>query len=158
MRHAPGYLLDEWEGIRRGDATRDFEELRRQYAREQELAGMLNRAHVAIVAGSDAGDIYSLAGFSIHDELALLVDAGLSTREALRAATTAPAEYLAATDSLGTIAVGKVADLVLLDDNPLVDIRNTRKIRAVIRDGRLHDRAELDRILEQIADTSKGLP
>ncbi len=158
MSHAPGYLRDEWEGIRRGDATRDFEELRRQYAREQELAGMLNRAHVAILAGSDAGDIYSLAGFSIHDELALLVDAGLSTREALRAATTAPAEYLAATDSLGTIAVGKVADLVLLDDNPLVDIRNTRKIRAVIRDGRLHDRAELDRILEQIADTSKGLP
>ena len=156
LRYAPNYLRDEWAGTRRERLdSESFDELRRRYAVERELAGALHRARVPILAGSDAGDLYSVAGFSIHEELVLLVDAGLSAKEALRAATSAPAEYLAATDSLGTIAEGKLADLVLLGGDPLEDIGNTRRVRAVVRDGRLYDRTDLDRILDQIADISK---
>ncbi|MDQ3516691.1 MAG: amidohydrolase family protein, partial [Gemmatimonadota bacterium] len=83
----------------------------------------------------------------LHDELVLMVEAGLSPLDALRAATLGPARYLAATDSLGTVAPGKLADLVLLDANPLEDIRNTARIRAVVLNGRLLQRADLDALL-----------
>jgi imidazolonepropionase-like amidohydrolase len=86
------------------------------------------------------------------------VESGVSPLEVLRAATLGPAEYLAATDSLGTIAEGKLADLVLLDEDPLQDIRNTRTIHAVVREGRLYDRAELDRLLEGIAAAADSGP
>src|SRR4051794_16338345 len=86
-------------------------------------------------------------GFSLHDELALLVEAGLTPLEALRSATIAPAVFLHATDSLGTIDKGRVADLVLLDANPLADIHNTMRIRAVVLAGRLLERAALDSLL-----------
>lgn len=116
--------------------------------REREIVGMLHRAGVPILAGTEAGDVDVLPGFSLHDELALLVEAGMSPLAALQAATLEPARYLAATDSMGTVAVGKVADLVLLDANPLADIRNTTRIRAVVANGRLLDRAALDAMLD----------
>ena len=112
---------------------------------------MLYEAQLPILAGTDSGDVYCVPGFSIHEELALLVDAGLTERDALRAATTAPVEYLGLTDSLGSIAEGKIADFVLLEANPLEDIRNTRRVRAVVRNGRLYDRVELDEILERLS-------
>ena len=156
LRYVPSYLRQEWEDTRAGRLEAEsFDELRKRWDAERELAGALHRARVPVLAGSDAGDLYTLAGFSIHRELELLVEAGLSPIEALRAATLSPAEFLGATDSLGTIAEGNVADLVLLDGNPLEDIRNTTKIRAVVRDGRLYDRDALDEILRQIAQAAK---
>ena len=89
-------------------------------------------------------------GFSIHDDLDLLVRAGLTPAEALRAATFNPALFLNMSDRLGSIAEGKLADLVLLDADPLRDIRNTARIRAIIADGRLFDRATLDRVLRDL--------
>ena len=88
-----------------------------------------------------------LHGISLHVELERLVEAGLSPLEALRTATLNPARVLEMADSLGAIEPGKLADLVLLDANPLDDIRNTQKIRAVVADGRLYRRADLDRLL-----------
>lgn len=76
--------------------------------------------------------------------------AGLTEAEALRAATLGPAQYLGATDSLGTVEAGKAADLVLLDANPLEDIANTQRIRAVVTRGRLFDRAALDALLAEV--------
>ncbi|CAA9300914.1 MAG: hypothetical protein AVDCRST_MAG89-464, partial [uncultured Gemmatimonadetes bacterium] len=87
------------------------------------------------------------AGSGLQDELALLVRAGLTPLEALRTATLNPAKYLGATDSLGTVGPGKLANLVLLDANPLEDIRNTRRISAVMTGGRLIDAAERERLL-----------
>jgi adenine deaminase len=86
-------------------------------------------------------------GFSLHDELGLLVRSGLTPAEALRTATINPARFLGVADSLGTVASGKVADLVLLDANPLTDIANTKRIRAVIQGGRLLNRGALDAML-----------
>lgn len=82
------------------------------------------------------------AGASLHDELALFVDAGLTPMETLQAATRNPARFLRV--DAGTIETGKRADLVLLDANPLDDIRNTRRIYAVILNGSLFNRSRLD--------------
>jgi len=111
------------------------------------LVGRINRAGVPILAGTDCPNPYIYPGFSLHDELSLLVHAGLTPAEALRTATINPPRFLGLTDSLGSLATGKVADLVLLDGNPLEDIANTKRIRAVIQGGRLLDRIALDGLL-----------
>lgn len=99
------------------------------------------------MTGSDAPGANAFPGFSIHDELALFVQGGLTPLEALRAATVEPARYLKATDSLGTIERENLADLVLLDGNPLTDILNTRRVHAVIANGRLIDPARRQALL-----------
>jgi imidazolonepropionase-like amidohydrolase len=100
-----------------------------------------------MLAGTDSPNPFVYPGFSLHDELGLLVRSGLTPAEALRTATVNPAIFLGLTDSLGTVSRGKVADLVLLDANPLTDIANTKRIRAVIQGGRLLDRTALDEML-----------
>jgi len=102
-------------------------------------------AGVGILAGCDA----MIAGFCVHDELAKMVDGGMTPFAALQTATINPARYLGRESTLGTIAPGRSADLVLLDANPLEDIANVRRIRAVVTGGRLLDRGELDRLLTQ---------
>ena len=119
------------------DASEDPAGRRRQFERELRLVGAMHRAGVKILAGTDTPNPYVFPGTSLHDELALLVKAGLTPMEALAAATIRPAEYLGMTDSLGSIAAGKFADLVLLPANPLDDIGNTRRIEAVVLNGRV---------------------
>ena len=96
------------------------------------------RAHnIKMLAGTDLGTTGIEPGASLHDELGLLVDAGFTPAEALRAATLNPARFLGLTDSLGTIEPGKLADLVLLERDPLADIHLTRSIAAVIQGGKV---------------------
>jgi imidazolonepropionase-like amidohydrolase len=121
-------------------------ELAQRWAVAQKVVEVLGTEGVPVLAGTDLGGPYIFPGFSLHDELAFLVKAGLTPLAALRAATLNPARFLGSTDSLGTIAAGKLADLVLLAGNPLVDIRNTRRINAVMLRGRLLDRASLDEL------------
>ena len=111
----------------------------RLFEKRLALVKALYDAKVAMLVGTDAPLRASPPGFGVHDELALLVRAGLTPLDALRAATSGPASYFAATDSLGSVATGRVADLVLLDANPLTDIANTRRISAVVANGRLYD-------------------
>jgi len=111
--------------------------------------GLLHRGGAHLLAGTDSPN--SAAGFSLGDELELLVRAGLPPAAALRAATSEAADYLAAADSMGTIRPGFVADLVLLDGNPLEDIANVRRIRAVVVRGRLLERPALDSLLARAA-------
>jgi imidazolonepropionase-like amidohydrolase len=146
----PGLVRAAWDGIRAGQSGRPptyWREKRARFRGELALTGAAWRDSVALLAGSDAGALYTFPGSSLHDELVQLVRAGLTPAAALRAATLGPAEFLGAADSMGTVALGKVADLVLLDADPLVDIRNTRSIRAVILHGRLFSRAALDSLL-----------
>jgi imidazolonepropionase-like amidohydrolase len=99
--------------------------------------GALHRAGVELLAGTDVGFPYIFPGSSLHEELALMVQAGLTPMEALQTATRNPAKYLGLLDSLGTIEKGKIANLVLLERNPLEDIANTRTIAAVMLKGKL---------------------
>jgi imidazolonepropionase-like amidohydrolase len=98
------------------------------------------------------------SGFSLHLEIATYAEEGLPTLEALQTATLNPAKALHATDSLGTVAVGKLADLVLLDADPLTDITNTTAIRGVVANGRYFDRAALDQLLADIQAKAKNEP
>jgi imidazolonepropionase-like amidohydrolase len=116
---------------------------------EMRLVGEMQRAGVEILAGTDAvsSAAYVLPGFSLHEELAMLVQAGLTPMEALQAATRNPAGFLNALDNRGTVDAGKLADLVLLDADPLQDIANTRRINAIVINGHLIDRKALDQML-----------
>ena len=113
------------------------------------VTALMNRAGVPLLAGTDMSFIHP-PGFSLHDELALLVESGISPLDALRAATVNPARLLRFQDS-GVIAPKFRADLVLLDANPLEDIRNTQRIQAVFLRGKYLDRKSLDRLLEDAA-------
>jgi imidazolonepropionase-like amidohydrolase len=114
----------------------------------RQIVKTLHRAGVRILAGTDTPMPQVYPGFSLHKELELLVEAGLSPADALRAATIGPAEFLGLGNTTGSIAVGKRADLLLLDGDPLSDISQTQKISAVVLDGRLLRRPDLDRLLE----------
>jgi imidazolonepropionase-like amidohydrolase len=109
----------------------------------------MRRAGVGILTGTDAPLRNSPPGFGLHEEFVLLAHGGLSPLEIIRAATLEPARYLGMLDSLGTISRGRLADLVLLDANPLRDIRNTRRIAAVVANGRLFDAEEREELLRE---------
>lgn len=112
----------------------------------------MREAGVRLMAGSDVAVLNVFPGASLHEELRLFVDSvGMTPMEALESATRKPAEWLGLADSIGTITPGKVADLVLLDANPLADIANTRRIAAVILRGRLFQRRDLDALLASVA-------
>ena len=115
----------------------------------------LHRAGVALLAGTDVGNPFLVPGLSLHTELELLVQAGLTPLVALQAATIEPARFLQATDSLGTVAPGMLADLVLLDANPLDDISNTRGIHGVVTGGRYLDRETLDALIASASRSSR---
>lgn len=116
----------------------------RTYAKMLWSVGAMHRANVPILAASDTPNLYAAPGSSLHDELGLMVRAGLSPLDAIRTATIRPAEFLGATDSLGTVAAGKVADFLVLDADPTIDIANTRRIAMVVTRGRALERRTLD--------------
>ena len=120
---------------------------RLQFDESRRLVGLMYRAGVPILAGTDTMNPQCFPGFGLHDELALLVDAGLSPLAALQAATRNAAEFMGQPDRRGTIEAGKTADLVLLNKDPLADIHNTRSIQAVVLGGKLYPRAALDTML-----------
>ncbi len=117
----------------------------------RQIVKTLHANGVPILAGTDAPMPLVYPGFALHKELELLVKSGLTPAGALRAATIGPAEFLGLSEQSGSIAVGKRADLVLLDDNPLVQISHTQRIRAVVLDGCLFQRADLDALLDGAA-------
>jgi hypothetical protein len=117
------------------------------WERQKQIVGLMAATGVPFLAGTDAPVTWAFPGFGIHDELALLVEAGLNPLQALQAATLNPARFMGRTADIGTVAEGRLADLVLLDANPLQDITNTTRIRAVVAGGRLYRRADLDLLL-----------
>ncbi|HZS47884.1 MAG TPA: amidohydrolase family protein, partial [Blastocatellia bacterium] len=148
IRYMPMQIRNRW--IQRVNSiNRDFSDQKRVFQKEILIVGAMNRARVPIIAGTDTGNPFCFPGFSLHDELALLVIAGLSPMEALQTATINPAKYLGMEQSLGSIEKGKLADIVLLDADPLQEIKNTQKIDSVIENGRLYDRKALNRMLSE---------
>ncbi|MBY6204400.1 amidohydrolase family protein [Halomonas denitrificans] len=151
MRYAPAATIDQWR--------RQVAQLREPFGKDQlqrfvevrrSLILGLHEAGAGLLLGADAPQIFNVPGDAAHHELELLVAAGLTPAEALATGTTAPARFLDEAAG-GCIAPGCVADLVLLDGDPLADIGNVRRIRAVVRAGRWLDRNDLDRRLAAIA-------
>jgi imidazolonepropionase-like amidohydrolase len=117
----------------------------------------MHKAGVPLLAGTDAGganNVNVFPGFSLADELELLVECGLTPADALRTATLNPALYFGVEATTGTVAEGKRADLVLLDADPLTDIANVRKIVGVMAQGRWLPRVELDKLLDGVAESA----
>jgi imidazolonepropionase-like amidohydrolase len=145
LAHVPRRMLDYWRAFRqRSNLPPETRESRRkEVAKYQELTGLLQRAGVPLLAGTDTPEPFVPPGFSLHQELELLVQSGLSPAAALAAATINNARALNQQDRLGTVAAGKLADIVILNADPTVDIRNTRRIHAVVRGGMICDPAAI---------------
>jgi imidazolonepropionase-like amidohydrolase len=154
LRYLPADLREEWLAWQRARTERGPDHAaskRARFADELWLTGFLAREGVPLLAGTDAGVAFCHPGSGLHDELELLVEAGLTPLDALRAATLGPAGYLDARATMGSIEVGRLADLVLLRRNPLVDVGATREIEGVVLRGRLLERRDLDRLLDEVA-------
>jgi imidazolonepropionase-like amidohydrolase len=137
--------------------TGDLATRRRFVAKELEVVNAMHRAGIPFLAGTDTSSgVYVFPGFSLHEELQRFVAAGFTPMEALQTATLNPARFLGMQDRLGTIEKGKLADMVLLDANPLDDIRNTQKIAAVVVNGRYFSRADLDKMLAGVEAAARA--
>jgi hypothetical protein len=151
-KYVPKVLLAFWDpaAVDGGRSPEDFAFSRKEFQRDLELVGAMQKSGVGILAGTDTSNPFCFPGFSLHDELGLLVQAGLSPMQALQTATLNPARFLGREQDFGTVERGKLADLLLLDANPLDDIANTKKIFAVMVGGRFLPRASLDRMLSGV--------
>jgi hypothetical protein len=114
------------------------------------IVDKIHQAGIEMMAGTDTPVGYLTPGLSLHQELALLVEAGLSPLDAIKTATLNPARYFNLENELGSIKENMWADLILLDANPLENINNTKRIYAVLKQGKYFDRNELDEILERL--------
>lgn len=149
LQYADSASRDACVGTVEGFYQADERTRRDYYAAYVRDVGALHRAGVPLLAGTDVPNPCVIAGASLHTELERLVQAGLTPYQALRSATADASRFLGVGDSLGIVAEGAAADLVLLDANPLKDIRNTRRIRLVVRGGTVYDRAALDSLLRR---------
>jgi imidazolonepropionase-like amidohydrolase len=160
VKYIPDFLKNQfWEDAYgwKEHTAEDSARAKRVFQKQLEVVGMMRRAGARFLAGTDTANPYIFPGFSLHEELALLVQAGFTPMQALQSATRDAAQYLGLLDSLGTIEKGKIADLVLLDANPLAEISNTRKINAVVLGGKLISKQELDKMLADVeASVGKG--
>ena len=144
------------EDILKDQANDDLQTRQRFVAKELEVVRAMHRAGIPFLAGTDtAAGVYVFPGFSLHEEMQLLVQAGFTPLEALQCATRNPAEYLGKLGEMGTVEKGKVADLVLLDANPLDNIANTQRIAGVVVAGRYLSRADLDQLLRGVEAAAK---
>lgn len=130
--HHNGVWLDPTIGPLRWFARRQFPSILAGFT---DLTPLIRAADLPILAGTDLGSAGMMPGATLHDEMALLVEVGFPPAEALRAATRNPTLFLGLGDSLGRVDSGYVADLILLEANPLSDIHNTRRIAGIIQGG-----------------------
>lgn len=153
LRYVPVALREQWRVAMEARPPRtpdEVAELLRFGDARLRLLGAMHEAGVGVVAGTDAGYTYVVPGFALHDELVLLVRAGLSPMAALQAATRDAARCLGLDHETGTVTAGKRADLVVLDADPLADIANTRRIHAVVTRGRYLGPRDRARVLGEI--------
>lgn len=157
MRFVPPAWLASWDpstDFRMKDLTdADFELLRKADEVKTNITRKLHDAGAKILLGTDNPNPFVVPGFSIHEELRNLVDAGLSPYEAIKAGTKDAAEFLNALSDFGTVEVGKKADLILLRSNPLEDVENVSKRVGVMVHGEWYTEAELQDMLEKLVGT-----
>ena len=159
LKYMPDDIKSSWDSLKdfRLKARKSDEWLfaKKVFQKQLDIIKTMYETGVKFIAGTDVLNPYCFPGFSLHDELDLFVQAGLFPLEALQTATINAAIFNNALDSMGTVEQGKIADLVLLDANPLEDIQNTKKIQAVIFEGKLFDKADLQKMLHDIEQLAK---
>jgi Amidohydrolase family len=155
LKYVPQSVQANWRQSRKmlleNQTAEDFQQRVGLAKRSLEIVGKMNAANIHLMAGTDSAAPDVFPGFALHEELSYLVQAGLTPLQALQSATSKPAEFLVRSEMRGHIAAGQRADLALLDANPLDDIRNTEKIRAVVLNGNLLERKDLDGLLDRAA-------
>jgi imidazolonepropionase-like amidohydrolase len=160
-KYVPAYWKDvTWKRfisqIEHDFNTDDLATRKQFIEKELEVVNAMHRAGIPFLAGTDTPPgVFVFPGFSLHQELQRFVAAGFTPMEALQTATLNPAKFFGMEDRLGTIEKGKLADLVLLNANPLEDIRNTQKIEAVVVNGRYLSRTNLDKMLAGVEEAAK---
>lgn len=154
LKYIPILERQRWETktavLIKNSTPEERDQDRKFLQRAMAIVLQMKKAGVQFLAGTDVSNHYLYPGFSLHDELALLVEAGLTPMEALQTATINPAKFLGTTDSLGTIEKGKIADMILLDENPLTDIHNTQRINAVFVNGTYLPKEMLQQMLHEV--------
>jgi imidazolonepropionase-like amidohydrolase len=162
IRYAPDSWRDKTWPRFKADMTKSYItdplDVRKKFVEhELGIVKRLRKAGVPFLAGTDTpAGVGIVPGWSLHRELERFVAAGFTPLEALQTATVNPAKFLDRAKDFGTVEKGKMADLVLLDANPLDDIANTRKIAAVVSNGRYLSRGDLDKILADVETYAKG--
>jgi imidazolonepropionase-like amidohydrolase len=153
MKYMPPGTLENWKLAKAqtmDDPQYNAQTVARAIELRRKLIIALHRTGAGLLLGSDAPQVFNVPGFSVHRELAMMVDAGLSPFEALQTGTVYPASFLNIEDRIGTVQTGLDADLLLLDGNPLEDIANSRRVHGVMLRGRWLSRRELDRMLRTL--------
>ena len=163
-RYVPETLTQMWDGLvfpeyyLKGRTSELDAEWEAMFELQLKLVGAMHRAGVPIMVGTDTGGAPAqYTGFTVHEELELLVEAGLSPLDALGAATLEPARFLGTDDTSGTIEPGKVADFIALNADPRDDIRHTQQIEAVVVRGRHIDQAERQRMLDEVESAAAAM-
>jgi tetratricopeptide (TPR) repeat protein len=160
LAYLPKYIIIDWNPetnfLLKDDDDDEYQRWRNRFHFELKLIGMMNEKGVKILAGTDYPNPFCFPGFSLHDELSLMVDGGMSELEAIKTATINGAIFMEKEEEFGTVEVGKLASLVLLNRNPLDNIENTKSIETVILRGEVFNRIALDEMLEQ-AKTNAAL-
>jgi hypothetical protein len=158
LKYVTEDFLEEWAELKsvRVSMSQRMADMKRVFPTHLKIIGEMQRAGVNFLAGTDATNIHVVPGFSLHDELAFLVQAGFTPLEALQAATINPARFMEREKELGTTEKGKFADLVLLEANPLDDISNTKKIDAVVINGRYFSKGALQKMLASVSRSAKA--
>lgn len=151
FEYLPDTTRDRWRAILKAGEAQPASPFRQKYSQwMMAMAGKIHKAGVPMMAGTDTPIAFLTPGLSLHEELASLVEAGLSPQEALKTATVNPAAYFGMENELGSLRETQWADLLILSANPLVDIRNTQRIEGVIKQGKFFGKNELDSIKSRL--------
>jgi hypothetical protein len=157
--YLPGYVLEIWNQkmspYTKSQIDNFANSTRVRYLFELSLIGKMNERGVKFIAGTDFPNPYVFPGFSLHDELSLMVKGGIPALDALRSATINPAIFMNKKADFGSVEAGKMASLVLLNKNPLENIENTKTIETVIIRGKVYSRKALDSMLAQAKSNGK---
>jgi imidazolonepropionase-like amidohydrolase len=155
----PGYVLEIWNQKMSPYTKSQIDDFtnssRVRYLFELSLTGKMYKKGVKFLAGTDFPNPYVFPGFSLHDELSLMVKGGMPALDALRSATINPAIFMNKKADFGSVEAGKLASLVLLNKNPLENIENTKTIETVIVRGKVYNRKALDSLLEQAKSNAR---